>query len=95
MALIEEQIAQLENGVIGEEAQQGSKIRQRDLLIEERQDLDELFEEGYVARTRILALEREIARYDGEVGAHVSAIASFKRQISESRLEMSQLQRES
>ena len=92
--LIHERIAQLENEIVGIEAQKTAKSTQKSLLVEERDGLDELFEQGYVAKTRILALDREIARYEGEIGEHLSSISQSKQQISESELEIAQLQRE-
>ena len=92
--LIQERIAQLENEIVGIEAQKTAKSTQRALLVEERDGLDELFEQGYVAKTRILALDREIARYEGEIGEHLSSISQSNQQISESQLEIAQLQRE-
>jgi epimerase transport system membrane fusion protein len=57
----------------------------------EIEDLSELLAEGFVDKSRLLEMQRNLAVTRGEIADHQSAIASAELQIGETRLEMLQL----
>ena len=86
-------IAQLADDIKGIEAQQRAKERQIDLIHEEAESVKLLLDQGHTDRPRYLALQREMARLEGERGEHVSAIARTANEIGETRLQVIQLER--
>jgi HlyD family type I secretion membrane fusion protein len=89
--ILESQVTQLHDDITGIEAQQVAKERQIVLIHEEAGSLKDLLDKGYADRPRFLALQREIARLEGERGEHVSEIARAKTRIGETRLQVIQL----
>jgi HlyD family secretion protein len=84
-------IEQLAEEIGGLEAQQASRERQLRLIGNELAVLKNLQEQGLVTRNRILALERELARLDGEHGALMAQTAGRRGQISETKLRIVQI----
>lgn len=85
---------QLSEVVNGLKAQSNSKKRQLELIRQELVDLGTLKEKGLVPQTRFLALEREQARLEGELGELTSNTARTKVQISETEIQILQVQKE-
>ncbi len=79
---IAEQQAQIERQIEGTEAQLAAQRRQLDLVDRERSDVQALFDRGLVEASRLLALEREKARLEGEVGQLTAAIAEARNRIA-------------
>lgn len=71
--------------------QQDSKLRQIELYNNELTGLYELHRKGYYPRTRILAMERDLARLEGEVGSVAADIARAEEGIGEARIQIMQL----
>jgi HlyD family secretion protein len=90
-----ERIGQLAQEVAGLEAQYGSKKEQTTLVREELASLKQLLKQGLVQITRVFALDRERARLEGEEGELVARIASTKGRISETKLQIIQLEDDS
>ena len=90
-----------EQGVLGQRVQQlqqqkeglarqiDSNIEQRRLIEEELNGIRTLAEKGYAPLTRVRALEREMARLDGELGSLRAQSARTDEQIGETRLQSS------
>ncbi len=89
--MLVERIGQLEEEIIGLDAQSSSRERQIAIINTEVQDLKKLLEQGLIPRDRVLALEREAARLEGEKGESDAGIARARRLIAESELEGIQL----
>ncbi len=85
---------QLHEVVKGLEAQIQSKNRQLELINKEIIDLSTLKEKGLVPQNRLLALEREQARLQGELGELTSNTARTKVQIGETEIQILQIQKE-
>jgi HlyD family secretion protein len=85
---LSERVAQLEQEVMGLSAQVDAKERQIALVRQELNALNGLRKAQLVTESRLLALEREGARLDGERGQLVSDIARTKVQIGETRLQL-------
>ena len=91
-AILNKRISQFEKEIEGLEAQQKSKQEQLSIIAEELVGLRELHEKGYFPRTRILAMEREMARLRGERGEDLAQIAGAQNGIGESELQIIQLE---
>ena len=86
-----ERIGQLEQEVVGLNAQYASKKEQTRLVREELDNLKQLLAQGLVQANRVFALDRERADLEGAEGELIAQIASTKGRISEIRLQMIQL----
>jgi HlyD family secretion protein len=84
-------IEQLGEEIRGLEAQQTSKERQLGLISSELTTLKGLQDKGLIRLNRILALERELARLEGERGSLIAQIAGKRGEISETRLRVIQI----
>lgn len=89
--ILRQRIQQLEEQIHGLEALQKSKKQQAALIQEEINMIEGLVKAGHVTRQRLLALQREQSRLDGEAADHVAAIAKARQQIGETRLQIMQL----
>lgn len=87
-------ISQSREQLRGFAAQLASARQQLAIAADERSGLAQLLEKGFVARTRVLALDREIAGLEGRVGDLVSSIAAAREQIGGSEAEIERLARE-
>ena len=89
-----EKIVQLNDQIVGLEAQRLSKREEIELIEKELEGLEELHRKGHVPITRINALKRDAARLVGEERAFGSQIAVTKGQISETQLKLLQVERD-
>jgi len=80
--------------IVGLDGQILSKGRQVDLVMEEHKNLKILYDKGYATLTRLLALQRQAERLEGERSAHRSEIATVRNSIAETELERSQIERD-
>lgn len=65
---LEKQSEQVRQQVDGIDAQVAALMRQRDLIAEELEDQQSLLDRGLAQASRVLALQREAASLDGQVG---------------------------
>ncbi len=93
VSMVSERLNQLQEEILGLDAQVDSKTDQMKLLESELEGLRELHEKGYAPKTRILALERAGAELRGEKGSHTARIAQAKVLMGEAKLEMLQLRK--
>ncbi len=93
-SILRQKVAQLKEEITGLEAQLRAKRHQSSLIREELKGLQELFDKGFAKKPRLLALQRERARLQGEIAEHLSEIARAKTKIGETELEVFQLERE-
>lgn len=91
--ILQQRIAQHNEQIIGLRSQVEAKSQQIVFIKEELKDLSGLLEDGYVTKTRVLALKREAARLQGELGDHLAAIARSQQGIGEDRLQMLQIEK--
>jgi HlyD family secretion protein len=89
--LLESRIVQLSQEISGLEAQVDSKAKQLELIASELVGVKELYDKRIVPLTRLTALQREIARIEGERGQLVFSIAETKSKIGEAQLQISHL----
>jgi HlyD family secretion protein len=86
-----EQIGQIEEQITGLEAQTRSKVEQFRLIGEELIGLRTLLNKGLVPLTRVLAMEREQARLEGERGELIATKAGAAGKIGEVKLRILQI----
>jgi len=91
LGAIDEMVAGLKLTISGTEASRDSKKEQLAILKEQVDNMRDLVKDGYVARSRLLDLERAAAQVNGALAEDVGQIGRAKRQISE--LSMKRMQR--
>ena len=92
MEQLKQQVAQLKEQIEGIDAQINSKKEQFGLIKQELEGLKKLEAKGLVPKSRILAMEREQARLQGEDGELRASKASAQNRIGEVELRALQLQ---
>jgi HlyD family secretion protein len=90
-AQLEERIGQLREQIQGTTEQVAAKNREVELIGQELEGVRELGRKNLVPITRVNALERDAARLRGEWGMLVSSIAQAKGRISETTLQILQI----
>jgi HlyD family secretion protein/epimerase transport system membrane fusion protein len=91
--VLRQRIIQIETQIQGQEAQERARLRQIDLIQQELVGVYDLLRGGFAPRTRALALERELARLQGEQGEYLSGVARSRQQIGEAQLQILQIER--
>jgi HlyD family type I secretion membrane fusion protein len=91
--ILEQRIEQFRQQIVGFQSLQKSKEQQLATIKDELAGLSGLLEEGYVTKSRVLALQREAARLEGETGDHLASIARAEQGIGEAKLQIYQLEK--
>ena len=89
--LLHGRIAQLNEEIVGLDAQVKSKQAQFGLIGQELEGVQALYDKRLTPLTRLTSLQREAARLDGERGQLLSTIAEARGKISESELQLVKL----
>ena len=89
-----QQIGQLTQQIGGLESQRISKEKQLTLISAELIDLKDLQSKGLVPISRVMAMDRETARLDGERGELVASKASAEARIAEVKVQILQIDEE-
>ena len=90
-AQLKQRITQLQDEIQGLTAQQDAKAREITLIGKELDGVRELWKNNLVQITRLTALERDGARLEGERGQLVAAVAQAKGKITETELQVIQI----
>src|SRR4051812_11565307 len=90
-AQLKERVGQLQEQIAGLTDQIAAKRREIALIGEELKGVRELWQKNLVQITRVTALERDAARLEGERGSLVSSIAQTKGKITETELQILQI----
>ena len=90
-AQLRQRITQLQDEISGLNAQQEAKAREIGLIGKELDGVRELWKNNLVQITRLTALERDAARLEGERAQLVAAVAQTKGKISETELQIIQI----
>jgi HlyD family secretion protein len=85
---VRSKIAQLNEEIGGIDAQIKSRQTQSDLLAQELQGVQALWDKRLVPLTRLTSLQREAARIDGEKAQLVSSVAETRGKIGEAELQL-------
>ena len=83
-----ERIEQLRHEIMGLSSQRDAKARELGLVREELARLTDMYRRNLLPVTRVLAIQRDEARIDGEHGALVAQIARANGQIGEIELQI-------
>ena len=89
-----EQIGQLQDQITGFESQIDSDKRQLDLIKKEADGLRKLQAQGLIPLSRIMSMDRESARIDGEQGQLQANKSGTQAKIGEVKLQMIQVDEE-
>lgn len=79
---ISEQIAQAEYQIEGAQAQLAALETQKELIVSELSDSQDLFDKGLAPISRVLALRREQARLLGQIGNLTAGVAQLRGRIA-------------
>jgi membrane fusion protein, type I secretion system len=90
-AQLQQRIAQLKDEITGLTAQQDAKAREIELIGKELEGVRDLWQKNLVPITRVTALERDAARLDGERGQLIASVAQAKGKVSETELQIIQI----
>jgi len=88
---LRERVSQLQEQIRGTQDQIRAKKREIELITQELQGVRELWQKNLVQLTRVTALERDAARLEGERGSLVSSVAQIKGKITETELQILQI----
>ncbi len=91
---LNEKKAQFRHQTNGIAALKQSKSRQYELLKREFEGADKLFKKGFAPVTRTLALERQLEDILGQVAEYDADLARIKNSISETNIQILQIERE-
>ena len=91
---LSEQIGQVGEQIAGLSAQIAAKERQIGLITDELADLQGLLDKGLTPKTRVLAMEREQARLEGERGELIGSRAAAHSKASEIKMQILQIHEE-
>jgi membrane fusion protein, protease secretion system len=94
LAAVDESIAGLKAQVAGLQASLESQKQQQVFLKEQLEGVRDLAKEGYVARNRLLDLERTYAQVNGGMAENIGNIGRAQRQIAELMLRRTQRQQD-
>ncbi|MGL3110031.1 HlyD family type I secretion periplasmic adaptor subunit [Bradyrhizobium sp. BR 1432] len=92
-AVLRRKIAELNAQIDGTQAQLTGAEKQRELLSDEMTGAQHLYEQGYTPKTRILALQREDAKLQADIGAQRASIAGMQQQIAQNEAEIAKAER--
>lgn len=92
--LLTQQVDQLGEQINGLNAEHTAKKRQAELIAQEITSVRPLMDDGLYTQSRFLALEREAARLDGEVGKLTGDIARAHSAVIETKLKIAQIDKE-
>jgi HlyD family secretion protein len=90
-AQLRERIAQSNQEIVGLTAQYQAKDKEISLIAQELVGVTELYEKNLVSISRFMQLQRDQARLHGERGQFVADIARARAKISETELQLIQL----
>ncbi|MFT5511303.1 MAG: HlyD family secretion protein [Hyphomicrobiaceae bacterium] len=88
VAQLKSQVDQLNQEILGIEAQRNSKRAQFKLIDLELQGVRKLYKQGLTPVARVYSMEREVMRLKGEYGGLIAQVARAKGKISEVNLQI-------
>src|SRR5947209_7914464 len=93
-AQLKQRIGQLQEELAGLWAQQKAKSQEIDLIQKELTGVRELYEKKLVQLSRVTQLERDAARLDGDRGQLIASSAQTKGKITETELQIIQIDKD-
>jgi HlyD family secretion protein len=93
-AQLKQRISEHQQEIDGLNTQIQAKERESELIEKELQGLHELWKKQLIQIDRVTAMERDAARIDGERGALISNVAQVKDKITETELQIIQVDKD-
>ena len=93
-AQLNQRIGQLREELTGLSAQEAAKTQEIELIRKELAGVRELYEKKLVQLSRVTQLERDAARLDGDRGQLIAASAQTKGKITETELQIIQIDKD-
>jgi HlyD family secretion protein len=93
-AQLNQRIGQLREELVGLAAQEAAKTQEIELIRKELAGVRELYEKKLVQLSRVTQLERDAARLDGDRGQLVASSAQTKGKITETELQIIQIDKD-
>jgi HlyD family secretion protein len=90
-AQLEQRIGQLKDEITGLTAQLEAKAQETKLINKELEGVRDLYQKNLVPLTRVNSLERDAARLEGERGQLLASVAQAKGKVSETQLQIIQI----
>jgi len=90
-AQLEERIAQLHQGITGLEAQETAKVNETKWIRKELEGIMTLWQKNLVQFTRVVSLQRDLAKAEGDRGQFIASMAESKNKIAEIELQIMQI----
>jgi len=90
-AQLEERIAQLHQGVTGLEAQETAKVNETKWIRKELEGIMTLWQKNLVQFTRVVSLQRDLAKAEGDRGQFIASMAESKNKKAEIELQIMQI----
>ena len=90
-AQLEERIAQLRQGVTGLVAQEAAKVNEIEWIRKELEGIMTLWQKNLVQFTRVVSLQRDLAKAEGDRGQLIASTAENKNKIAEIELQIIQI----
>jgi HlyD family type I secretion membrane fusion protein len=94
MAILTSRVEQLNTEIGGLEQEAAATRRQLVAIDDELASKQELYKKNLIAKSQVLALEREKARLEGVVGRSVADKAKAEGSIGETKLQMQQVEKQ-
>jgi HlyD family secretion protein len=88
---LRERIAQLQEQIIGLTAQQDAKTKETALINQELQGVHDLYAKNLVPLNRLTSLQRDAAKIEGERGQLIASAAEAKGKVTETQLQIIQV----
>jgi len=90
-AQLKERIAQLHQGITGLEAQETAKVNETKWIRKELEGIMTLWQKNLVQFTRVVSLQRDLAKAEGDRGQFIASMAESKNKIAEIELQIMQI----
>jgi HlyD family secretion protein len=90
-AQLRERILELREQIVGLDKQKDATASELDLIAQELKGVQDLWDKKLIQFTRLNTLERDQAKLQGELGSQISSIAQAKGRISETELQVLQV----
>ncbi|MCZ7939605.1 HlyD family type I secretion periplasmic adaptor subunit [Agrobacterium salinitolerans] len=88
---LEQRVRQLRDEIAGMEAERAANFRERGMVDEELIRFRSLHERGLMEKSRLSTLERQATDIDGDIGRLMAGIAGVEAKISETALQILQI----
>jgi HlyD family secretion protein len=88
---LKKRISQSQDEISGLRAQQGAKVREAELIVDELKGVRDLYQKNLVQLPRLNALERDAASIEGQRGQLIASIAQAEGRIAETSFQIIQI----